>query len=73
MPTPANPRLKGQRDEWMLFTNQYQPILIRLQRLSQPQKTESIHGNIALFDVALRGLESGDRQCFRSLRGDIPE
>jgi hypothetical protein len=51
----------------------YLSAFIRFQRLSQPQKTEFIHGNIALFDVALRGLESGYRQCFRSLRGDIPQ
>jgi hypothetical protein len=56
-----------------ISTIPYLSAFARFQRISQPQKTEFIHGNIALFDVALRGLESGYRQCFRSLRGDIPQ
>lgn len=34
---------------------------------TQPQTTEFVHGPIPLFDVALKGIESGYRQCFRSL------
>lgn len=56
-----------------ISTIPYLSAFIRFQCLSQPQNTEFIHGDIALFDVALRGLESGYRQCFRSLRGDIPQ
>ncbi|KAJ5858279.1 hypothetical protein N7534_003556 [Penicillium rubens] len=56
-----------------ISTIPYLSAFVSFQRLSQPRKTEFIHGNIALFDVALRGLESGYRQCFRSLRGDIPQ
>ncbi|EEQ35705.1 hypothetical protein McanMca71_007571 [Microsporum canis] len=51
----------------------YLSSFVRSQRLAQPQNTTLVHGNIALFDIALKGLESGYRQCFRSLRGDIPQ
>ncbi|KAJ5449523.1 uncharacterized protein N7458_005972, partial [Penicillium daleae] len=51
----------------------YLSSFVRFQRLVQPQNTKFVHGNIALFDIALKGLESGYRQCFRSLRGDIPQ
>ncbi|KXG54471.1 uncharacterized protein PGRI_076150 [Penicillium griseofulvum] len=56
-----------------ISTIPYLSAFVRFQGVSQPQKTEFIHGSIALFDVALRGLESGYRQCFRSLRDDIPQ
>ena len=36
-----------------------------------PQPMEIIHEAIPLFDVALKGIESGYRQCFRSMSGDI--
>lgn len=51
----------------------YLSSFVRFQRLAQPQNTKFVHGNIPLFDIALKGLESGYRQCFRSLRGDIPQ
>jgi hypothetical protein len=35
------------------------------------QPTEIIHEAIPLFDVALKGIESGYRQCFRSMSSDI--
>ncbi|ORY10797.1 hypothetical protein BCR34DRAFT_485103 [Clohesyomyces aquaticus] len=37
----------------------------------QHKSTEIIHEAIPLFDVALKGIESGYRQCFRSLSSDI--
>lgn len=51
----------------------YLSSFISFQRLAQPQNTEFVHRNITLFDVALKGLESGYRHYFRSLRGDIPQ
>ncbi|KZM27763.1 isoprenoid biosynthetic process [Ascochyta rabiei] len=38
---------------------------------SSSQLTEIIHEAIPLFDVALKGIESGYRQCFRSMSSDI--
>ncbi|EGC45398.1 conserved hypothetical protein [Histoplasma capsulatum var. duboisii H88] len=49
----------------------YLSTFVSSQRLVQPQSTNLIHQDIPLFDVALKGLESGYRQCFRSLRGGI--
>jgi len=40
---------------------------------AQPQSTEFVHGPIPLFDVALKGIESGYRQCFRSLPADLSQ
>ncbi|KAJ5159328.1 uncharacterized protein N7500_008979 [Penicillium coprophilum] len=51
----------------------YFSALVRFQRTSHPERTEFTHGDIALFDIALRGLESGYRQCFRALGEDIPQ
>ena len=51
----------------------YLSSFVRFQRLAQPQSTDFIHQDIPLFDIALKGLESGYRQCFRSLRNDIPQ
>lgn len=38
---------------------------------SSTHSTEIIHEAIALFDVALKGVETGYRQCFRSMPSDI--
>lgn len=35
------------------------------------QLTKIVHEAIPLFDVALKGIELGYRQCFRSMSGDI--
>ncbi|KAJ6016511.1 hypothetical protein N7540_011102 [Penicillium herquei] len=51
----------------------YLSAFVSFQRLSRPQNPDLIHGDIALFDVALRGLELGYRQCFRALKGDIAQ
>jgi hypothetical protein len=47
--------------------------LVKLQKDAQPETTEFIHGPIPLFDIALRGIESGYRQCFRSLPVNLSE
>ncbi|KAG9228956.1 hypothetical protein BJ875DRAFT_524765 [Amylocarpus encephaloides] len=51
----------------------YLESYIRLQKPSQPQATEFIHGPINLFDVAFKGVESGYRQCFRSLPTELSQ
>lgn len=51
----------------------YLSSFVRFQRLAQPQNTKFVYSNIPLFDIALKGLESGYRQCFRSLRGNIQQ
>ncbi|KIM92916.1 hypothetical protein OIDMADRAFT_21610 [Oidiodendron maius Zn] len=43
----------------------YLESYVRHEKASQPQAAEIIHGPINLFDVALKGVESGYRQCFR--------
>ncbi|KAK7178333.1 hypothetical protein PSPO01_15621 [Paraphaeosphaeria sporulosa] len=35
------------------------------------RSTEIVHEAIPLFDVALKGIESGYRQCFRSMSSDV--
>ena len=45
----------------------YLASFVRLQKIAQPEATEFIHEPINLFDVALKGVEKGYRQCFRSL------
>ena len=51
----------------------YLASFVTLQKAAQPETTEFIHGPIPLFDVALKGLESGYRQCFRSLPVDLSQ
>src|SRR4051794_34958740 len=51
----------------------YLESFIRLQKNTQPQATKIIHGPINLFDVALRGVEFGYRQCFRCLPTDLSQ
>jgi hypothetical protein len=40
---------------------------------AQPEATELTHGPISLFDVALKGIESGYRQCFRSIPAELSQ
>jgi hypothetical protein len=40
---------------------------------AQLQSTEFVHSPIPLFDVAPKGIESGYRQCFRSLPADLSQ
>ncbi|KAL9097152.1 MAG: hypothetical protein Q9165_000579 [Trypethelium subeluteriae] len=49
----------------------YFASFIQLQRVTRPEATEFIHEPIDLFDVALKGVDSGYRQCFRSLPIDL--
>ncbi|KAF2270531.1 hypothetical protein CC78DRAFT_485330 [Lojkania enalia] len=51
----------------------YLASFVRLQRVTHPEATEFIHEPINLFDVALKGVELGYRQCFRSLPTDLSQ
>ncbi|KAF2463440.1 uncharacterized protein BDR25DRAFT_329674 [Lindgomyces ingoldianus] len=51
----------------------YWASFVRLQKVTHPESTEFIHEPINLFDVALRGVESGYRQCFRSLSTNLSQ
>lgn len=51
----------------------YLESYIRLQKASRPQASEIVHGPINLFDVALKGVESGYRQCFRCLPTNLSQ
>ena len=46
---------------------------VNFQANAQPQSTELVHDPIPLFDIALKGIESGYRQCFRSLPADLSQ
>ncbi len=46
---------------------------VDFQAKAQPQSTELVHDPIPLFDIALKGIESGYRQCFRSLPADLSQ
>lgn len=46
---------------------------VDFQANAQPQSTELVHDPIPLFDIALKGIESGYRQCFRSLPTDLSQ
>jgi hypothetical protein len=51
----------------------YLESFVRLQKATRPETTEIIHGPINLFDVALKGVESGYRQCFRCLPPNLSQ
>ena len=51
----------------------YLASFVRLQKIAHPEATEFIHEPINLFDIALKGIEMGYRQCFRSLLTDLSE
>ncbi|MCJ1405901.1 hypothetical protein MMC11_009132 [Xylographa trunciseda] len=51
----------------------YLASFVQLRKVTQPEGTEFIHEPINLFDVALKGIESGYRQCFRSLPIDLSQ
>lgn len=40
---------------------------------AQPKSKVFVHGPIPLFDIALKGIESGYRHCFRSLPPDLSQ
>ncbi len=51
----------------------YLSSFVDFQANAQPQSTELVHDPIPLFDIALKGIESGYRQCFRSLPADLSQ
>lgn len=51
----------------------YLSSFVDFQGHTQPQSAELVHDPIPLFDIALKGIESGYRQCFRSLPADLSQ
>jgi hypothetical protein len=51
----------------------YLSSFVDFQRKALPQGMGLVHGPIALIDAALKGIESGYRQCFRALPPDISQ
>jgi hypothetical protein len=51
----------------------YLSAFINFQRKAQPQGTELVHGPIPLIYAALKGIQSGYRQCFRALPPDLSQ
>jgi hypothetical protein len=51
----------------------YLSSFVNFQVNAQPRSTEFVHEPIPLFDIALKGIESGYRQCFRSLPADLSQ
>ncbi|KAF1813560.1 hypothetical protein P152DRAFT_434802 [Eremomyces bilateralis CBS 781.70] len=52
---------------------QYLASFVRLQKASDPNSTELVHHGIPLFDIAVKGTESGYRSCFRSLPPEVSQ
>ncbi|KAE9967644.1 hypothetical protein BLS_006253 [Venturia inaequalis] len=51
----------------------YLSHFVSFQRTAKPGSSEFVHDEIPLFDVALKGVESGYRHCFRSLPADLSQ
>ena len=51
----------------------YLSKFVKFQDNAQRKAAEYVHGPIPLFDVALKGIESGYRQCFRSIPADLSQ
>lgn len=51
----------------------YLASFVDFQAISRPESTQFVHGPIPLFDIALKGIISGYRQCFRSLPADLSQ
>jgi hypothetical protein len=51
----------------------YLSAFVDFQRKAQPQGTELVHGPIPLIYAALKGIQSGYRQCFRALPPDLSQ
>jgi hypothetical protein len=51
----------------------YLASFVQRQKATQPEATEFVHSPISLLDVALKGVESGYRHCFRSLPIDLSQ
>lgn len=66
-PTKTNLKIGDSLYNVDISTIPYLSAFVRFQRNAHSQDTDLIHGDIPLFQVALKGLESGYRQCFRLL------
>jgi hypothetical protein len=51
----------------------YLASFVQRQKATQPEATGFVHAPISLLDVALKGVESGYRYCFRSLPIDLSQ
>jgi hypothetical protein len=51
----------------------YFASFVKHQEATLQETSEFVHDQIPLFDVALKGLESGYRKCFRSLPADLSQ
>jgi hypothetical protein len=51
----------------------YFSSFVDFQSKTQPEGTALVHGPIPLIDAALKGIQSGYRQCFRALPPDISQ
>ncbi|KAI4906164.1 hypothetical protein J4E90_010837 [Alternaria incomplexa] len=51
----------------------YLSSFANFQAKAQPDLTDLVHGPIPLFDVALKGIQSGYRQCFRNLPPELQQ
>jgi hypothetical protein len=51
----------------------YLSLFVDFQAKSQPAGSDLVHGSIPLFAEALRGIQSGYRQCFRAVPPDLAQ
>ncbi|CZT46372.1 uncharacterized protein RSE6_06790 [Rhynchosporium secalis] len=51
----------------------YLSSFVNFQGIAQPQSKELVHESIPLFDIALKGVESGYRHCFRALSTELSQ
>jgi len=51
----------------------YLSSFLDFQAKAQPDAIDLVHGPIPLFDVALKGIQSGYRQCFRNLPPELQQ
>ncbi|OBT66557.1 hypothetical protein VE03_03703 [Pseudogymnoascus sp. 23342-1-I1] len=74
-PTPTTTPIKiGDKDYHLELSEiPYLSAFANFETKAQTQPKELVHGPIAHFDVALKGIESGFRQCFRSLPPDLAQ
>ena len=56
-----------------VFKISYLLFFVDFQVNASSQSTELVHDSIPLFDIALKGIESGYRQCFRFLSADFSQ
>jgi hypothetical protein len=51
----------------------YLSHFVSFQRNAKPESTAFVHEAIPLFDVAVKGVESGYRHCFRSVPAELSQ